>query len=145
MPALTCSATRAEVNRPSARITSSVDGTPCSTGNTPGTTKYQRKICTSSGTLRNNSTQALPMRTSQGLLGSVRMVPMTRPATSATTSADSATVKVQPQAERIQLRYVWSPPLPKHPATMSPDVVSLQKTCQSQAMFVPVEPPSGLR
>jgi hypothetical protein len=54
-----------------------------------GTTWYQRKIWTSSGMLRNSSTQALPKRTSQGLLGSVRSVPTSAPSTSATISAST--------------------------------------------------------
>jgi hypothetical protein len=66
-----------------------------------GMTWYQRKICTSSGMLRNNSTHALPNRTSHGLSGSVRMMPISEPSTSATTSASSATDTVQPQAESI--------------------------------------------
>jgi hypothetical protein len=73
-------------------------------GISAGTTKYHRKICTSSGMLRNSSTQALPRRTSQGLSGSVRITPTTEPTTSATTRAVSDTATVQPQAENNQLR-----------------------------------------
>jgi hypothetical protein len=54
--------------------------------------------------LRNSSTQALPKRTSQGLAGSVRITPTIEPATSATTSADSDTPTVQPQALNSQFR-----------------------------------------
>jgi len=70
-------------------------------GSTAGMTWYQRKICTSSGMLRNSSTQALPRRTSHGLSGSVRMMPTSEPSTRATISASSATDTVQPQAESI--------------------------------------------
>jgi hypothetical protein len=51
--------------------------------------------------LRNSSTHALPNRTSHGLSGSVRMMPISEPSTNATTSASSATDTVQPQAESI--------------------------------------------
>ncbi len=70
-------------------------------GISAGMTWYQRKICTSSGMLRNSSTQALPRRTSHGLSGSVRMMPTSEPSTSATMSASSDTESVQPQAESI--------------------------------------------
>jgi len=69
-----------------------------------GTTKYHRKICTSSGMLRNSSTQALPRRTSQGLSGKVRMVPTTAPTTMATSQALAATANVQRQASSIHSR-----------------------------------------
>jgi hypothetical protein len=73
-------------------------------GITLGTTKYHRKICTSSGMLRNSSTQALPRRTSQGLLGSVRKVPIRAPTLTATTQDAPATASVQPQASIIHCR-----------------------------------------
>jgi hypothetical protein len=66
-----------------------------------GTTKYQRKICTSSGMLRNSSTQTLARRTSQGLFGSVRKVPMMPPSDTATTQEQPATASVQLQASII--------------------------------------------
>ncbi len=64
-------------------------------------TWYQRKICTSSGMLRNSSVHALPSSTSH-LFGAVRRMPISEPTTSATTSAHSATESVQPQADIIQ-------------------------------------------
>ena len=51
--------------------------------------------------LRNSSTQALPKRTSQGLSGSVRIVPMIEPTTSASTRPQTDTDSVQPQADSI--------------------------------------------
>ena len=66
-----------------------------------GTTKYQIKICTSSGMLRNNSTQALASRVNHGLLGNVRSVPKKAPNTMATTQETPATASVQPQASNI--------------------------------------------
>ena len=54
--------------------------------------------------LRNNSTQALPKRVSQGLSGSVRMTPMMEPTAKATTNAVSDTPTVQPQALNIHSR-----------------------------------------
>ncbi len=66
-----------------------------------GTTKYHRKICTSSGMLRNSSTQTLARRTSQGLLGRVRRVPISAPSDTATTQEQPATASVQPQASII--------------------------------------------
>ena len=104
MPERTCSATRAEVKKPRARITRTSGGTDAMKGNTAGTTKYQRKTCTSKGMLRNTSTQTLPRRDSQGLSGKVRKVPISKPKTKATTKAPSDTVRVQPQADKIQLR-----------------------------------------
>ena len=56
-----------------AMMTSSTEGTCWKYGKMPGTTKYQRKICTSSGMLRNSSTHQLPMRVSHGLSGRVRI------------------------------------------------------------------------
>jgi hypothetical protein len=69
-----------------------------------GTTKYQRKIWTSSGMLRNSSTHTLATRTSQGLLGKVRNVPISAPTTTATTQELPATESVQPQASIIHCR-----------------------------------------
>ena len=69
-----------------------------------GSTKYHRNICTSSGMLRNNSTHALPNRTSQGLSGKVRRVPIIEPITSASSSADKETDTVQPHAWSIHCR-----------------------------------------
>jgi hypothetical protein len=54
---------RAEVKNPSASTTNTKPGTDLSAGKIAGITWYHRKICTSSGILRNNSTQALPSRT----------------------------------------------------------------------------------
>ena len=54
--------------------------------------------------LRNNSTQALPRRTSQGLSGKVRTVPTTAPTTMATSQALPATASVQRQASSIHSR-----------------------------------------
>ena len=71
-------------------------------GNTAGTTWYHKKICTSNGMLRKNSTHALPKRTAHLLSGSVRMVPITMPATKASTKASNATDTVQPHADSIQ-------------------------------------------
>ena len=53
--------------------------------------------------LRNSSTQALPNSCSP-LFGTVRKVPMMAPTISATTQAQAATERVQPQAESIQSR-----------------------------------------
>ena len=69
-----------------------------------GSTKYHKKICTSSGILRNNSTQALPNRTSHGLSGKVRRVPTIEPTTNASSSALSETDTVQPHACSIHCR-----------------------------------------
>ena len=69
-----------------------------------GTTKYQMKICTNSGMLRNNSTHALASLTSHGLLGNVRNVPTSAPTTIATTQEAPATDSVQPQASNIHCR-----------------------------------------
>ena len=101
MPARTCSAIRAEVKKPSANTTSTKPGTCWNGGNIVGTTKYQRKICTSSGMLRNSSTQTLARRTSHGLFGSVRKVPISAPSDTATTQEQPATDSVQPQASII--------------------------------------------
>jgi hypothetical protein len=68
-----------------------------------GSTWYQRKICTSSGMLRNSSVHALPMNTSR-LSGVVRRMPISEPTAMATTRASAATDSVQPQAENSQLR-----------------------------------------
>ena len=57
----TCSEIRAEVKKPSAKTTSTKLGTPRSDRKIDGMTWYQRKICTSSGMLRNSSVQALPI------------------------------------------------------------------------------------
>jgi hypothetical protein len=101
MPERNCSAMRAEVKKPSAKTTRMKGGRAAMTGNSFGTTWYQRKICTSSGTLRNSSTQALPKRTSHGLSGSVRIVPMTEPTISASARPQTETDSVQPQADSI--------------------------------------------
>ena len=104
MPERTCSAIRADVKNPSAKTTSRKLGTAFIGGISAGITWYQRKICTSSGILRNSSTQALPKRTHQGLSGSVRNMPMMKPATSAISSASRDTDTVQPQADIIHCR-----------------------------------------
>ncbi|EKD96749.1 MAG: hypothetical protein ACD_23C01292G0001 [uncultured bacterium] len=54
--------------------------------------------------LRNNSTQALPSRTTTGRSCNVRRVPMNDPKTSASSSASTDTDTVQPQADSIQSR-----------------------------------------
>ncbi len=95
---------RAEVKKPSASTTSTKGDRLFMGGIRAGATWYHKKICTSSGMLRNSSTHALPKRTSQGLLGKVRITPMMEPTTSATSSAVSDTPTVQPQALKIQLR-----------------------------------------
>jgi len=74
-----------------------------------GMTKYQRNICTSSGTLRKISTQALPSRTIHGVLV-VRMVPITEPSTSAMTQAQADTASVQPTPHTISCQYSSPPP-----------------------------------
>ena len=104
MPERSCSAIRAEVKKPSAHTTSTKGGRSRIGGIILGSTKYQMNTCTSRGMLRNSSTQALPKRTSHGLFGSVRSVPMIEPTTSATNSAVSATLTVQPQAWNIHCR-----------------------------------------
>ena len=103
IPALTCSEMRALVKKPSANTTRMKLGTPCSGLKIAGSTWYQRKICTSSGMLRNSSVQALPMNTSR-LSGAVRRMPISEPTASATMSARMATLSVQPQADNNQLR-----------------------------------------
>jgi len=95
---------RAEVKKPRANTTKMKGGRFLAGGTSAGTTKYQRKIWTSSGMLRNSSTHALPKRTSFGLSGSVRITPMMEPTISAMASAVRDTATVQPQAEMIQLR-----------------------------------------
>ena len=80
------------------------DGSSFIAGKILGTTKYQMKIWTSSGTLRNNSTHALASRTSHGLSGRVRSVPTSAPTTMATTHEAPATASVQPQASIIHCR-----------------------------------------
>src|SRR5450830_1395921 len=104
MPARTSSAIRAEVKKPKANTTSTKPGSCCIGGNTLGATKYQRKICTSNGILRKNSTHTFTKRTSQGLLGSVRSIPSRKPATMATTHELAATDTVQPHAFIIHCR-----------------------------------------
>lgn len=104
MPERTCSAMRAEVKKPSANTTSTKPGTSRMAGNMVGTTWYHRKICTSSGMLRNSSTHALPRRTTMGRSGRVRSVPTRMPITSASNRASSETDTVQPQADSIQSR-----------------------------------------
>ena len=69
-----------------------------------GNTWYHRKMCTSSGMLRKNSTHALPRRTVHGLWGKVRSVPTTAPTIKAITSDNSETEIVQPQADSSQSR-----------------------------------------
>jgi hypothetical protein len=104
MPARTCSAMRALVKKPSANTTRMKLGTPLQRlMKIDGSTWYQRKICTSSGMLRNSSVQALPMNTSR-LSGAVRRMPISEPTASATTSASTATLSVQPQADISQSR-----------------------------------------
>src|ERR1700712_2854201 len=98
MPARTCSEMRDEVKKPSAKTTSTKLGMARSERKIDGTTWYQRKIWTSSGMLRKNWVQALPNMTAP-LLGSVRMMPMMEPTTSASTSESTATEHVQPQAD----------------------------------------------
>ena len=63
MPALTCTATRAEVKNASdsTAVMKAASGialshAPAGAGSNSGITKYQRNICTSSGMLRNSST-----------------------------------------------------------------------------------------
>ena len=71
------------------------------------------------------------------------MTPTTEPTTSAISSAVSDTDTVQPQALKIQFRYVMSRPSPRQPDTTSPVRVSLQNTVQSMfsiALFL--HPPS---
>src|SRR5215472_16272044 len=102
MPARTCSAIRAEVNSPrhrTAETNCALAGSVCtiqllSGGMNSGTTKYQRNICTSSGMLRKNSTQALPRRTSHGDVV-VRIVPITEPSAIAITHEQAETASVQ--------------------------------------------------
>src|SRR5437899_8509227 len=106
MPERNCSAIRDEVKKPRAKTTNSNGGTRAKIGKIFGTTWYHRKICTSSGMLRNSSTQPLPKRTSQGLFGSVRITPTIEPITRATTSEQSDTATVQPQAETSHCQYV---------------------------------------
>ena len=139
MPERTCSAIRAEVKKPSANTTSTKPGTPFMAGISVGSTWYHKKICTSSGMLRNSSTHALPRRTTIGLLGRVRKVPITAPRISASNSASTETETVQPQADSIQSRYVMSPPLPKQPCTTCCSMVSWQNTCQSQFIGSPLQ------
>src|SRR5450432_4201878 len=103
MPAFTCSEIRDEVKKPIAKTTSTKLGTARNERKIDGMTWYQRKICTSSGMLRNISVQALPMKT-RPLLGVVRRIPINEPTTSATTSESAATESVQPQAVIIQCR-----------------------------------------
>ncbi len=69
-----------------------------------GTTKYQMKIWTSKGTLRNSSTQALAKRTSHGLFGKVRSVPTSAPNSMAITHDAPATDSVQPHASNIHCK-----------------------------------------
>ena len=104
MPARNCSAIRAEVNKPRAITTNKKPGNCCMGGISLGSTKYHKKICTSKGMLRNNSTQTLAKRTSHGLSCKVRKTPMTVPANIATNQAQTATDSVHPQASIIQDR-----------------------------------------
>jgi hypothetical protein len=111
MPARTCSATRAEVKKPrhSAAVTNSLAGMSCLThrpqsgGSNSGTTKNQRNICTSSGMLRNSSTQAAPSAASPRC-GAVRSVPTAMPINSASSQAVSDTASVQPSPVASQSR-----------------------------------------
>jgi len=95
---------RAEVKKPKPNTTSTKPGTCWKAGMILGTTKYHRKICTSKGMLRNNSTQALASRTSQGRLGKVRNVPTRAPTTIATSHEVPATASVQRHASSIHSR-----------------------------------------
>ncbi|KAF1041215.1 MAG: hypothetical protein GAK34_03033 [Delftia tsuruhatensis] len=104
MPERTCSAIRAEVKKPSASTTSTKPGRDFSAGKMDGTTWYHMKMWTSSGILRNSSTQALPSRTIHGRSGSVRSVPISEPTINAINSDSSDTEMVQPQADSIQSR-----------------------------------------
>ena len=104
MPERTCSAIRAEVKKPSAHTTNTKGGNPFIAGIILGSTKYQRNTWTSRGILRNNSTQALPKRTSQGLSGKVRATPTSDPSTMAMSNPPNDTASVQPQACTIQCR-----------------------------------------
>ena len=104
MPERTCSAIRAEVKKPSASTTRTKPDTPRITGNSVGTTWYHRKICTSSGMLRNSSTHAFPRRTTMGLSCRVRKVPTSEPTTKAKAKASTDTDTVQPHADSIQSR-----------------------------------------
>ena len=67
-------------------------------GTNSGITKYHRNICTSSGMLRNSSTQQWPMVVSQWLWV-VRMVPMSDPAIIAISHATTETASVQPRPD----------------------------------------------
>ena len=89
------------MKKPRPKTTSTKPGTCWNAGINLGTTKYHRKICTSSGMLRKSSTQALASRTSQGLLGKVRSVPTRAPTTIATSQEVPATASVQRQASSI--------------------------------------------
>ena len=77
---------------------------PTEVGSSSGMMKYQMNSCTRMGMLRNNSTQALARRTTQGRSGSVRRVPMTDPNRIATTQAQAATARVQRHASIIHCR-----------------------------------------
>ena len=81
---------------------------PRSAGSSSGMTKYQRNICTSSGTLRNNSTYALATPTSH-LFGRVRTVPITRPRIRAMIHAVPAVARVQIKPDHRVSMYVPTP------------------------------------
>src|SRR5215831_684156 len=83
-------------------------GSPSARGRTSGSTKYQRNICTSSGTLRKSSTYTLPSSTTQRL-GVVRSVPTMEPSVSAITHADSAVASVQPSPVTSHHQYAPVP------------------------------------
>ena len=104
IPERTCSAMRAEVKNPRASTTNTKPETDLSAGKIAGTTWYHRKICTSSGILRKNSTHALPKRTAHLLLGRVRSTPIIMPLANASSRANTDTDTVQPQADSIQSR-----------------------------------------
>ena len=117
MPARTCSATRAEVNNPrhsTAETNCAFAGLVCtiqlfSGGMNSGTTKYHRNICTSSGMLRKNSTQALPKCTIHEVLV-VRIVPMIEPSAIAMTQAHADTASVHSMPETMSCQYFSPPP-----------------------------------
>src|SRR5438270_12537139 len=98
MPALTCSAIRAEVKKPSANTTSTKLGIARSDRKIVGITWYQRKIWTSSGMLRNSSVQPLPSATNH-LFGVVRKMPISEPTKSAPINARIDNDSVQLHAD----------------------------------------------
>src|SRR5690606_26191474 len=100
-----CSAMRAEVNSPKATTavqkvlhmgSADLMNWPTDSGRISGATKYQRNICTRSGTLRKSSTQAAHSASIQRI-PDVRSTPTMTPSAKARHQAATETLIVHPR------------------------------------------------